>query len=211
MRTSSSSNSNYNHRSNDDDYNYDDPESTDKFKRRNYIDQHEKRQNYNNKTFESETLYQESHQVSTTSCDKNYVNDNSFEIDDNNREMSSILINSRIVERLRQLIEKHPNGIWCRDLPTIYVDTFGASLNYTDIGFESVREFASSLPNVFHCVQIYKCGDYKLYNAKNPRPAIEGIRRQIEITNSNNQDSINNNIELKAIPSKLVSEKNIRN
>ncbi|XP_051158893.1 epidermal growth factor receptor substrate 15 homolog isoform X2 [Leptopilina boulardi] len=203
MRTSSSSNSNYNHRSNDDDYNYDDPESIDKFKRRNYVDQHEKRQNYNNKTFESETLYQESHQVSTTSCDKNYVNDNSFEIDDNNREMSSILINSRIVERLRQLIEKHPNGIWCRDLPTIYVDTFGASLNYTDIGFESVREFASSLPNVFHCVQIYKCGDYKLYNAKNPRPAIEGIRRQIEITNSNNQDSINNNIELKAIPSKL--------
>ncbi|XP_043475199.1 uncharacterized protein LOC122506870 isoform X2 [Leptopilina heterotoma] len=180
--------------SNDDSDRYNKPKD-DELQRSNYV---KPKQDKNTYRTESDTKYQKSNQVTTT---KNSVNDNSIINDDSNRDYSSILINSRIVGRLRELIEKHPDGIWCAELPTIYFDTYTSTLNYVDLGFESVREFASSLSNVFHCVQVFEGGDHKLYNAKNALPAFYGLKRQIEI-DSNNQNTINNNGE-KAIPQKL--------
>lgn len=171
----------------------------DELQRSNYV---KPKQDKNSYRTESDTMYQNANQVTTTT--KNSVNDNSIINDESNREYSSILINSRIIGRLRELIEKHPDGIWCAELPTIYFDTYTSTLNYVDLGFESVRQFASSLPNVFHCVQVFEYGDYKLYNAKNALPAFYGLKRQIEIDSCQNQN--NNNGDVKAIPQKLESK-----
>ncbi|XP_034181912.2 uncharacterized protein LOC117605114 [Osmia lignaria lignaria] len=82
-----------------------------------------------------------------------------------------ILINDRIKFRLEKLIQNRPNGIWCAELPEVYLEEYKVSLNYTELGFNSVREFASQLPEIFHCVQPHGTGDFMLYYAKMEIPS----------------------------------------
>ncbi|XP_012152343.2 uncharacterized protein LOC100880736 isoform X2 [Megachile rotundata] len=88
-----------------------------------------------------------------------------------NDKNGEILINERVKFRLEKLIQNHPNGIWCADLPEVYLEEYKVSLNYMELGFNSVREFASQLPEIFHCVQLHDTGDFMLYYAKNEIPA----------------------------------------
>ncbi|KAK2584648.1 hypothetical protein KPH14_006995 [Odynerus spinipes] len=82
-------------------------------------------------------------------------------------ESAKILINERTRFRLERLIEKYPNGIWCAELPEKYLQEYKISLNYIELGFNSVREFTSYLPEIFECKQLQPSGDFILYNAKN--------------------------------------------
>ncbi|KAG7197870.1 hypothetical protein KM043_001681 [Ampulex compressa] len=85
-------------------------------------------------------------------------------------ESVNILINERLKFRLKKLIEKYPEGIWCAHLPEIYLEEYNISLNYTELGFHSIREFAVCLPEIFRCVQISPTEDFILYNAKTEIP-----------------------------------------
>lgn len=76
----------------------------------------------------------------------------------------SQLINKRMKSRLEQLIQKEPHGIWCAELPDKYLKEYKVPLNYTDLGFNSVREFVSYLPDICYTVQKYPNGDFKLYS-----------------------------------------------
>ena len=80
------------------------------------------------------------------------------------------LVNPRTKFRLTKLIQKYPEGIWCADLPNKYLEEYNFALNYSELGFDSVREFASQLPSIFHCVRPSDAGDFKLYNAEKPPP-----------------------------------------
>lgn len=164
------------------------------------------RRNYVNTRREPEESFYASFQDSSTSHDTNGVNNSSYTNNDNSSEMKNLLINPRMIDRLRKLIRSHPDGIWCSELHTKYLNTYSATLNYSDLGFDSVSHFASSLPNIFHCVQLEESGDYKLYNAENPPPVIKKVKRVIE-NDSNNQDTINNNVSKRstALPNLLVS------
>jgi len=46
---------------------------------------------------------------------------------------------------------------------------FAVVLEYADIGFVSVMQMASSLPDVFHCVRVDGT-DWKLFKARNKLP-----------------------------------------
>lgn len=80
------------------------------------------------------------------------------------------LFNDRVRYRLEKLIQKYPNGIWCAQLPNLYCEEYKLTLNYAELGFNSVREFASHLPEIFVAAQPIKNGDYKLYDAKKGIP-----------------------------------------
>lgn len=87
-----------------------------------------------------------------------------------------ILINERIKFRLEKLIENQIDGIWCADLPEKYLEEYKVPLNYIELGFNSVREFASQLPEIFHCIQPYDTGDFMLYYAKREIPSNKIIK-----------------------------------
>ncbi|XP_071647994.1 uncharacterized protein [Temnothorax longispinosus] len=83
----------------------------------------------------------------------------------------SQLISDRIKSRLKELMRKHPDGIWCPDLPNLYLREYKVCLNYVQLGFDSVREFASYLPQIFYMTQVDKMDDFMLYSA-DKRPVV---------------------------------------
>ncbi|XP_043500414.1 uncharacterized protein LOC122522991 isoform X2 [Polistes fuscatus] len=83
-----------------------------------------------------------------------------------NKKNIRLLINDRKIYQLEKLIEKYPNGIWCADLPKKYQEEYNVSLNYNELGFNSVREFASYLPEIFQCRKLPQSEDFILYDAK---------------------------------------------
>lgn len=78
----------------------------------------------------------------------------------------SMLISERVRSRLKQLAEKNPDGIWCTELPEKYLKEYNVSLNYTRLGFSSVREYVSYLPDIFYMMRQDSQGDFILYSAK---------------------------------------------
>ncbi|XP_078045108.1 uncharacterized protein LOC144474278 isoform X2 [Augochlora pura] len=120
-----------------------------------------------------------------------------YEHDDN-------LINSRVKFRLKKLIQNNPNGIWCAELPQKYLEEYTVKLDYTDFGFSSIREFASHLPEIFHCVQIDDTGDFMLYDSKRQLPSINSEKKQ-KITNLAELYKIyESDEEVEAIPATLT-------
>ncbi|XP_017767106.1 PREDICTED: uncharacterized protein LOC108555793 [Eufriesea mexicana] len=109
----------------------------------------------------------------------NNINQTQVEFDNIRRDEESqvfnkdvkILINERMKFRLEKLIQNHFDGIWCSDLPKKYLEEYKVPLNYVELGFNSVREFASQLPEIFHCIQPYSTGDFILYYAKRELPS----------------------------------------
>ncbi|XP_076293057.1 uncharacterized protein LOC143215117 isoform X2 [Lasioglossum baleicum] len=94
------------------------------------------------------------------------------------RRYAEDLINSRVKFRLEKLIQNNPDGIWCAELPEKYLEEYKLSLNYTELGFSSVREFASQLPDIFQCVQINNTGDFILYHSKRQLPSSSSKEKQ---------------------------------
>lgn len=106
----------------------------------------------------------------------NNNNNENYAIDDNDENYCSentLEINPRLKERLKIIIQNHPEGIWCADLPDIYRKESGLELEYNELGFQSVVAFASQLPDIFHCICPNQRGDYKLFNAKLPVPDLK--------------------------------------
>ncbi|KAL6260729.1 hypothetical protein P5V15_008252 [Pogonomyrmex californicus] len=89
--------------------------------------------------------------------------DNAMNI--NTTEHLSQIISDRTKLRLKQLLDKHPEGIWCAELPDLYLQEYKVRLNYTGLGFASVREFTSHLPQIFYMAQGNKTADFILYSA----------------------------------------------
>ncbi|KAJ8682274.1 hypothetical protein QAD02_018066 [Eretmocerus hayati] len=52
-------------------------------------------------------------------------------------------------QQLKALMEKHPDGILCTDLPKQFKKEFKWDLEYNDIGFSSIVEFVDALPEIF--------------------------------------------------------------
>ncbi|XP_046418466.1 uncharacterized protein LOC124178821 isoform X1 [Neodiprion fabricii] len=80
------------------------------------------------------------------------------------------IINDRLKSRLQQLIQKHPHGIWCADLPQTYLDEYNVPLDYAELGFQSVCDLASQLASIFHLCRWDNRGDFILYDASKPVP-----------------------------------------
>ena len=63
------------------------------------------------------------------------------------------LVKERTKIRLQKLMEKHPEGIWCAELPSLYKSEYNLNLEYNDMGFNSITEFVAALPNIFSIVE----------------------------------------------------------
>lgn len=59
------------------------------------------------------------------------------------------LIRDSTKTRLRELIEKYPEGIWCSELPSKYQQAYRVELEYTDLGFNSIVQFVAALSDIF--------------------------------------------------------------
>lgn len=127
----------------------------------------------------------------------------------------SQMINDRTKSRLEELIRKYPDGIWCAELPNIYFQEYKSRLNYNQLGFASVREFTSYLPNIFYMTQVNKTDDFKLYSA-DKRPVVKKTEPIDIVQTSNNryehsttqaQCSNNNDDDDAPIPSEVVRNK----
>lgn len=116
-----------------------------------------------------------------------------------------ILINERVKFRLEKLIQCHPNGIWCADLPEKYLQEYKVSLNYAELGFNSVREFASQLSEIFHCVQPGDTGDFMLYYAKNGIPSTKQKEEQNIVNLTELHQIYDKDDESEALPTTLVN------
>ncbi|KAJ8680581.1 hypothetical protein QAD02_016368 [Eretmocerus hayati] len=51
--------------------------------------------------------------------------------------------------RLLKLLQKHPEGIWCAELPNLYKDEYVADLKYENLGFSNISEFVNAFPDIF--------------------------------------------------------------
>jgi len=81
------------------------------------------------------------------------------------------LISDRMRSQLEQLIRKYPEGISCAELPEKFLSEYKMHLNYTKLGFSSVREFASYLPDIFYMSRVNSIDDFMLFGA-NKKPVI---------------------------------------
>ncbi|OXU30517.1 hypothetical protein TSAR_007320 [Trichomalopsis sarcophagae] len=77
------------------------------------------------------------------------------------------LIRSSTRERLQKLIEKHPNGIWCNQLPKLYQREFKLDLEYTDLGFSCIIDFVCALSDILRIVTAPNSKHYVL-DARTP-------------------------------------------
>lgn len=76
----------------------------------------------------------------------------------------SNLISYRMQSRLKQLVQKYSDGIPCSELPNLYMKEFKMPLNYTELGFNSVCNFVSYLPDIFHLVRLNTNDDFVVYS-----------------------------------------------
>ena len=114
-----------------------------------------------------------------TTCDKEFEEEDSFGNDIEEDLSLVIKISTKI--RLIKLIQQCPEGIWCAELPKKYLYEYKTPLIYTELGFTSVRDFASYLPDIFHCLKPAGAGDYKLYSANKPPPDLRNEKRPVNI------------------------------
>ncbi|XP_011879961.1 PREDICTED: uncharacterized protein LOC105568703 [Vollenhovia emeryi] len=117
----------------------------------------------------------------------------------------STLINDKTKSRLEELMQRHPEGILCADLPNVFFNMYKMRLNYTVMGFASVREFTSYLPQIFYMTQINKNDDFMLYSAdKRPIvPKTDPIDIMPNRYDKQAQYSNNNNVDDAPIPAEI--------
>jgi len=115
--------------------------------------------------------------------------------------------------RLEELLRKHPEGIWCADLPEVYLKEYKVRLNYTGLGFASVREFTSFLPKIFYMTQVNKTDDFILYSA-DKRPVVPKTEPIDIAQSSHNQHDEHRTVQVQCsneddapIPSEVVRNK----
>ncbi|XP_012540690.1 uncharacterized protein LOC105839143 isoform X2 [Monomorium pharaonis] len=122
----------------------------------------------------------------------------------------SDIVSDKIKSRLEELLRKYPEGIWCAQLPDLYLEEYKVRLNYTKLGFTSVREFTSYLPKIFYMTQINKTDDFLLFHAEK-RPVVPKTE-PIDIVQSSHkqhdehdtvQAEYNNNDDDAPIPSEI--------
>ncbi|XP_072765973.1 uncharacterized protein [Anoplolepis gracilipes] len=90
----------------------------------------------------------------------------------------STLISKRMKSRLDDLMRDSPEGIWCADLPEKYLNKYKVNLNYAELGFNSVREYVSYLPDIFYMTRTNSTEDFLLYSA-DKRPIVPD---QVQLT-----------------------------
>lgn len=115
--------------------------------------------------------YHGNNDIDTDTYPNTYENDaiNEGASNDENEHKETLLISQRTQLRLRQLLEKYPEGIWCAQLPDKYLEEYKVRLNYIELGFTSVRGYASYLKDIFYMTQENSTDDFLLFSAERPR------------------------------------------
>ncbi|XP_069690144.1 tudor domain-containing protein 5-like isoform X4 [Periplaneta americana] len=83
---------------------------------------------------------------------------------------SNDLVSHQMRRQFMLLLDKNPDGIWCSELPQLYKEEFGVTLEYQNMGFISVLQMASNILDVFHCVKPDGT-DWKVFDARKPLPS----------------------------------------
>lgn len=71
-------------------------------------------------------------------------------------ESVSDLIPTRTKDRLRVLIKKFPQGIYCSKLPEFFRNEFNLDIDYSSLGFANIIEFIIALPKLLKIVTLEK-------------------------------------------------------
>ncbi|XP_050508484.1 uncharacterized protein LOC126885747 [Diabrotica virgifera virgifera] len=76
---------------------------------------------------------------------------------------------ANIKNNLRLLIQEHPEGMWCTELPIFYRKKFNTELKFFELGFRNLIELCMDLKSVFHWARPGQ-GDFRLYDKSKPLP-----------------------------------------
>jgi hypothetical protein len=114
------------------------------------------------------------------------------------------IISERLKIRLQKLIEKHPEGIWCSEIPNAYKCEYNLDLDYNELGFNSITEFVAALPEIFLIVEPLDIKKQMVINAKgNSINKCESNQQAKTLASVYNfDDYIASNLE--PVPNKLV-------
>lgn len=77
-----------------------------------------------------------------------------------------IIINERTKIRLQMLLENHPEGIWCSELPDTYKSEYKIDLEYVDLGFNNITEFVAAFPDIFKVTQPQSTNRHMVLDAR---------------------------------------------
>lgn len=84
-------------------------------------------------------------------------------------EESEDRVPEEVKDNLRNLIADHPEGIWCCELPQLYMSRYRTELDYTVYKFRTLNEMCLYLSSIFHYIRPFK-GDFKLFDKRVPIP-----------------------------------------
>lgn len=114
------------------------------------------------------------------------------------------LINERTKIRLKKLIEKHPEGIWCSELPDAYKRDYNIVLEYYDYGFSNIIEFVAALPDIFSIVVPPNSNRQMVVDATKPTGNFENVQKKTLASVYNFDDYIKS--DPNPVPIRLVRE-----
>lgn len=98
-----------------------------------------------------------------------------------------------VKDNLRNLIADYPEGIWCCDLPKLYVTRFKTELDYAAYKFRTLNEMCLYLSSIFHYIRPNK-GDFKLYDKRVPIPEDLPVQQCLE-SEENKQSTATNFVD----------------
>ncbi|KAJ9580218.1 hypothetical protein L9F63_004118, partial [Diploptera punctata] len=79
------------------------------------------------------------------------------------------VISDALRKKLISLMDLHPDGIRCSELAQLYKEMYKVQLNYKEVGFVSIFQMVTNIPDVFYCVR-ESSEDWTLYDARKPPP-----------------------------------------
>lgn len=82
---------------------------------------------------------------------------------------NNMLVNKAMQNKFIALLDKHPDGIRCSELPQLYKECFKVELDYRELGFISVLQMVANLPEIFHFIR-QDGEDWKVLDARKPFP-----------------------------------------
>lgn len=87
---------------------------------------------------------------------------------------------TEVKNNLRNLIGDYPEGIWCSDLPRLYMSRYLTNLDCGAYKFRTLTEMCLYLASIFQTTRPNK-GDFKLYDKRKPillDLSVDGVQRE---------------------------------
>ncbi|XP_022085357.1 tudor domain-containing protein 5-like isoform X2 [Acanthaster planci] len=100
--------------------------------------------------------------------------------------LTSELFDTKFLQQIRQILERHPEGLWAAYLPDEYKKKYKKALPMMSLGYFSVTELMAAMPEVVAVEREQKQGDWKLYDVRTYKPkTVESAKSKASSSDQN--------------------------